>query len=120
MRDGRSGACVASRVALLTVRREVKRPKQVEQVQTHARHTHARALCHCGPRTLAWPALGFVRRACDGARVLAALGGLASSGVACGGTSSEEGEEYHDRATVNHEHVQPAGKSELVLTLEAV
>ena len=36
----------------------------------------------CGPRTLAWPALGFVRRACDGARMLAALGGLDSSGVA--------------------------------------
>ena len=54
-------------------------------------------------------ALGFVRRACDGARVLAALGGLDSSGVACAGTSSEEGEAYHARAKTNHKHV-PAGK----------
>ena len=66
-------------------------------------------------------ALGFVRRACDGARELAALGGLDSSGVACGGTSSEEAEEYHARAaTINHKHAHPAGKSELVLTLEAI
>ena len=48
VRDGRSGACVASRVALLTVRREVKR-KEAPPVHTHARHTHARALWHCAP-----------------------------------------------------------------------
>jgi hypothetical protein len=90
-------------------------------VHTHARHTQPCALSHwqhCAPRTLAWPARGYVRLACDGARVLAALGGLDSSGVAnWGGTSSEEGEEsaeYHARATVNQGHVEPAGKSELV------
>ena len=91
-------------------------------MHTQARHTHARALWHCAPAHT-----GAVRppsalcvepamaRACSQHWV-----GLDSSGVACNGTSSEEGEEYHDRATVNHEHVQPAGKSELVLTLEAV
>ena len=67
VRDGRSGTCVASRVALPTVRREVKK-KKASPVHTHARPTPARALRHSGPRTLAWPALGFVRRACDGAR----------------------------------------------------
>ena len=56
-----------------------------------------------------------MRLAWDGARVLAALGGLDSSGVACAWTSSEEGEDdYHARAKTNHKHAQPAGKSELV------
>ena len=55
-----------------------------------------------------------MRLACDGARVLAALGGLDSSGVSCAGTSSEEGEAYHAeayhaRAKTNHKHVR-AGK----------
>jgi hypothetical protein len=104
VRDGRSGTCVASRVALLTVRRKVTR-KEAPPVHTHARHTQPRALSHCAP------ARGYVRLACDGARVLAALGGLDSSGVACAGTSSEEAEAEasHARAKTNHQHV-PAGK----------
>jgi hypothetical protein len=63
----------------------------------------ARAHWHCAP------ARGYVRLACDGARVLAALGGLDSSGVAGGGTSSEEAEAYHARAKNNLKHVR-AGK----------
>jgi hypothetical protein len=42
-----------------------------------------------------------------------------SSGVACGGSSSEEAEdgEYHARAaTINQEHVQPSGTSDFVLS----
>ena len=79
--------------------------KKAPPVHTHARHTQPRALSHCAP------ARGYVRSslACDGARVLAALGGLDSSGVACAGTSSEEGEAYHARAKTNHKHVR-AGK----------
>ena len=52
-----------------------------------------------------------MRLAWDGARVLAALGGLDSSGVACAGTSSEEAEAEasHARAKNNHQNV-PAGK----------
>ena len=50
-----------------------------------------------------------MRLAWDGARVLAALGGLDSSGVPCAGTSSEEGEASHARAKTNHKHVR-AGK----------
>ena len=48
VRDGCCGTCVASRVALLTVRRKVK-SKKAPPVHTHARHTHARALWHCAP-----------------------------------------------------------------------
>ena len=48
VRDGRSGTCVASRVALLTVRRKVTR-KEAPPVHTHARHTQPRALSHCAP-----------------------------------------------------------------------
>ena len=47
-----------------------------------------------------------MRLAWDGARVLAALGGLDSSGVPCAGTSSEEGEASHARAKTNHKHVR--------------
>jgi len=58
------------------------------------------------------------------ARMLATLGGLDSSGVACwGGTFGEEGEDGesdHARATVNQRIVEPAGKSDLVRTLEAI
>ena len=100
----RAASPPCSRVALLACAGRFRHRGKGRRC-TPTRATRARA--HCGTvrtRTMAWPALGFVRRACDGARVLAALGGSDSSGVACGGTSSEEAEAYHARATVNQDH----------------
>jgi len=94
--DSWSGTCGASRVALLTVRRNKRGSPSKAEERTVINHP---ALC-------VEPAM---------ARVLAPLGGLDSSGVACG----EEGEDEY-RTKNNHKHAQPAGRSELVSTLEAI
>ncbi len=119
-RVGWSGTCVASRAALLSVRREVSPRKKEPPVHTHARHTHARALWHCAPAHIGVARTrlcAFSLRWRARARNCRRFG--FSSGVACGRTSSEEAEdgEYHARAaTINQEHVQPAGTSDLVLS----